>query len=379
MAAQAVPALADSITLSNLGSAAAQQRWLDVADYPYGASYRAGFDYDQGSVQVVFPPADSLFRGTLVAYNLKPNFTYQLKVQGIPGTSANEGIGLSGRWWEEEWDGASWSSGGNLNNKGDGSSPNPNDLVYFERRDVPDPLGTSPTGLRYRYTGYRVFDYFTTDSAGNAFFAFTMTSSYHVLWKTSQRAPAGQDGPPKPRTLAPDPALDPAYTFAFPETTISVFGEWERLPAGGIGLTPGSYACQLVLTEESFHGSGGPDAGSWASAMGAPVEFQIVTGATSAAADPAPFSRPRLLPASPNPFRRATSIRLDVPDTGALRVLDVAGRLVTVLHPDLPSGPQQIDWDGGDAAGRKTPAGVYYIVLTVPGTLPATQTVVRLP
>jgi hypothetical protein len=380
LAVQAVPALAASIPLSNLGTAAAQQRWLDVADYPYGTSYRAGYDYDQGVVHVVFTPADSLFRGTLVASNLKPNFTYQLKVQGIPGTDANERIGLSGRWWQEEWNGASWSSGQNLNNKGDGSSPNPNDLVYFQRRDIPDPFGTSPSGLRYRYTGYRVFEYFTTDSVGNAFLGFTMTSSYHVLWKTTQRAPTGEDGPPKPHPFAPDPALQPAYESAFPETTVTVFGEWERLTAGGITLLPGSYTCELVLTEESFHGSGGPDAGSWASAMGAQVEFLILADATSVAApDPASFPRLKLLPASPNPFRRTTSIRLEVPGTGALHVLDVTGRLVTVLVPSLPSGPQQVDWDGGDTAGHNTAPGVYFIVLTAPGAPPATQAVVRLP
>jgi hypothetical protein len=38
------------------------------------------------------------FQGTLTAVNLKPNCAYQLKLNGIPGTPANERIGLAGRW-----------------------------------------------------------------------------------------------------------------------------------------------------------------------------------------------------------------------------------------------------------------------------------------
>jgi len=62
--------------------------------------------------------------------------------------------------------------------------PNPNDNLYFARRDIPD--ATSPTGLRYKFTGYLVFDYFITDENGDAIVSFETDSSYHVLWKTSQ-------------------------------------------------------------------------------------------------------------------------------------------------------------------------------------------------
>jgi hypothetical protein len=66
-----------------------------------------------------------------------------------------------------------------------------------------------------------------------------------------------QDGPLKKTTFTggdPDPAG--AYDIVYPETTVGIFGEWERLPIGGINLLPGEYEGQLVLTEESFHGSG---------------------------------------------------------------------------------------------------------------------------
>ena len=148
---------------------------------------------------------DLTFRGTLAAANLKPNFAYQLKLVGVPGTASNE-----------------WTGGSNLNNKGDGSAPNPNDLVYFARRDVSDP--TSPTGLHYRYTGYLVLDYFITDASGDAAVAFEADSSYHVLWKTSQRAPTDQDGPVLTTTFDPDPSV-PAYDVDYGKCTVGVFGE----------------------------------------------------------------------------------------------------------------------------------------------------------
>lgn len=142
---------------------------------------------------ISFGPIGSTLSGSLSAAGLKPNFTYHIKLDGDSGTPANELIGLAGRWWQEEWNGSAWANGQNLNNTGDGSSPNPNDLLYFERRDVED--SSSPTGLRYRFTGYLVFGYVVTDSEGSVQRSFAANSSYHVLWKTTQRPHTGDDGP----------------------------------------------------------------------------------------------------------------------------------------------------------------------------------------
>ena len=252
-------------------------RWLDVADQPYSDAYRAEYDYTFATVQVTFVNAGSTLHGTLDATKLKPNFTYQLKLAGTPGTAANERIGLAGRWWQEEWDGDQWTGGRNLNNKGDGSSPSPNDLVYYARRDIIDGYGSSPTGLRYRYAGYLVFDWFTTDGAGEVSLDFQADSSYHVLWKTTQRTWTADDGPLK--TTIFDADLSPAYPdFGgddYLSKTVSTFGEWERLPVGGVYLQPGAYSAQMILTEESFHGSGDEYVGGWAAAMGANIQFTI--------------------------------------------------------------------------------------------------------
>ena len=63
------------------------------------------------------------------------------------------------------------------------------------------------------------------------------------------------------------------------KATVSIFGEWERLPVDGIFLQPGDYIAELILTEESFHGSGGTFAGNWAAAMGTDIEFSVIQDA----------------------------------------------------------------------------------------------------
>ena len=271
-------AVGDNVTLSHIDSGTtsptAQYRWLDVADQAYASSIRSSYSYTQASVQVSFDPVADVLSGTLTATDLKPNFAYQLKLLGTPGTASNERIGLAGRWWQETWDGSAWSGGTNLNDKGDGSSPNPNDLVYFSTRDVPD--ATSPTSRHYRYSAYFVLDYFITDETGSASPNFRADSSYHVLWKTTQQAHSAQDGPLETALFDPDPS-QAAYGIDYPASTVSIFGEWERLPVSGVFLASGEYACQVLLTEESFHGSGGTLAGSWAGAMSAGLAFTILS------------------------------------------------------------------------------------------------------
>lgn len=202
----------------------------------------------------------------------------------IPGEHpSNALIGWHGRWWQETWNGVAWSSGANLNNKGSangglGQWPSPNDVVYVERRDIPEP--TSPTGRLYRYMAYRPFEYFITDHAGDAEFDFRVDSTYHVLFKTTQRTPDSYDGRILTCTYSVDPALDPAYDTPLAETRVQVFGEWERLPIGHVPLLPGVYDCDIMLTEESFHGTDGAFSGSWAPAVRARIAFRILAAPT---------------------------------------------------------------------------------------------------
>ena len=247
------------------------ERWMDVAGQVYSSSYQGSYEYSQATVSVQYGVFGETLTGILTAQNLKSNFAYQLKLVGTPGMADNELIGYAGRWWQEEWDGAAWTNGQNLNNKGDGSSPNPNDDLYNARKSITD--ATSSTGLHYRYTGYLLLGHFITDGNGDATFYFETGSSFHVLWQTSQRTQTADDGPLE--TVTFDPAISTAYDIDYPSSTVSIFGEWERLPMGSVNLAAGSYNCQIALTEESFHGTGLLE-GNWAAAMAAGVSFTIV-------------------------------------------------------------------------------------------------------
>jgi hypothetical protein len=83
---------------------------------------------------------------------------------------------------------------------------------------------------------------------------------------------------------------------------------------------------------------------------------------------------------SPNPFRRVTTIRYDIPVAGTARlaVYDVAGRLVRTLRRDSVSPGRHVSvWDGQDARGERVAAGVYFVRLDS-GTFRATRKVVYL-
>jgi flagellar hook assembly protein FlgD len=54
---------------------------------------------------------------------------------------------------------------------------------------------------------------------------------------------------------------------------------------------------------------------------------------------------------------------LDLPVAcdASVEVLDVAGRRVRTIHSGSASaGPLMLTWDGRDASGRETPAGLYF-------------------
>ena len=293
---------ADTVALQDLNTGSGL-RWQDVADQTYRSAYRTTYDYGdpEVSVSVSYAASAETFAGTLNASGLKPNFAYQIKLDGggpeLEPTS-NERLGLAGRWWEEEWSGGSWS-GWNLNDKGadfDGSplpaysypNLNPNDEDYYANRSVADP--GSPTGLNYRHTGYLVLGYFITDAAGAATASFAMGNSYHVLWKEAQRGSTAYDGPVLTAALNGDPDQplfsygSSAYdgTTSYATTDVNVFGEWERAPRDAILLPQGAYSVKFLLTEESFH-SGAALGGSWATVLGADVSFAVVPEPSSLA------------------------------------------------------------------------------------------------
>jgi hypothetical protein len=264
-------------------------RWRDASGNLYAAAYRGTYNYAQASVCVTFRTNGTLLTGTLHAINLKPNFAYQFKLEGQPESApaSNEALGFSGRWWEQYWTGTAWSPGGNLNSKGAGTYPNPNDLAYQARKNTAN--ASSPTGLHYRYSGYRPLDYFITDVNGDATLAFTLDSAYHVLWRTNQPqySWSSNDGPIKTSVFNPDPAAHPAYDVDFPLSSAAVYGEWERLPPDGIYLAPGAHSLSFLITEESFHGVDGTYSGTWAHAFRGAFTFTMVRPQVTVTLSPA--------------------------------------------------------------------------------------------
>jgi hypothetical protein len=78
-----------------------------------------------------------------------------------------------------------------------------------------------------------------------------------------------------------------------------------------------------------------------------------------------------VLASSPNPFGQQTTIRFDMPaDGGHVRaaVFTPNGQLAKELLNDvMPAGPNELTWDGTDAAGERLPAGVYFFRLSIGG------------
>ena len=241
-------------------------RWMNVADQLYAAAYPDTYSYTAANVQVEFETPAPTLRGTLTAANLKPNFAYQLKLVAGPELSCNERIAKAGRYWEQTWSGTEWGSGWNLNSKGDGTYPNPNDLTYLARRDAPSQ--TSPTGKLYSYTGY--LDGFLhhrrlrrrhAPFRGQLQLSRPLVGSGHLFRRQSGvvrslAAPAGIRHQPSPGHR-------------------QRVGRVGATAAGGVFLDPGSYTCQMVLTEESFH-SYSTYGGRWAAAMGGEISFSIL-------------------------------------------------------------------------------------------------------
>ena len=77
------------------------------------------------------------------------------------------------------------------------------------------------------------------------------------------------------------------------------------------------------------------------------------------------------LRAAPNPFNPATTLRFELPRTGAVRVAayDLSGRRVRRLldAPRLEAGAHVLRWDGRRDDGRALPSGIYVLRLEAAG------------
>jgi hypothetical protein len=223
-----------------------QFRWLDVADNPYSEAFRKSFRYQPGQVSVTYRVEGRVLVGRLTARGLKPNFAYQIKLEGRPAGPApaepdpedavawsNRQIGTLGRWWCVEEDCNTWDASAGDYHKG------------------------------HTLLGYLLVDFFVTDARGNAVREFRSDSSFHVLWKKSQYAPAATDGRMRKSVVRGDAAY--AYPARLPRSEVQIYPEREygRAEPGKLRFPPGRYACRLLLTEESFHAYGMEEEGQY--------------------------------------------------------------------------------------------------------------------
>jgi hypothetical protein len=100
---------------------------------------------------------------------------------------------------------------------------------------------------------------------------------------------------------------------------------------------------------------GGTTTGAWS--QGSVKVLDPVTDAQS------PAARTQLLPAYPNPFNPATTLRLELAERSVVswRIYDVRGQLVKVIEDGvLVAGPHERRWDGTDQRGRSVASGIYF-------------------
>jgi hypothetical protein len=203
--------------------------------------FQTAYSYADASVSASFAtPAEQLVV-TLTGTGLKPNFAYQLKLEGLP---------------QED--------------------PTANGIL----RNL---------GRRWRNLGYLIFGYFVTDKEGkivtcasstwNPDTSIPVDSSYHVLWRLS-RTPGDNDGPVITHNI-----IQTCFGYDGNGTgdTVGVYGEWEpgRPTPGTLVLPEGSYTCLLRLTEETFHEQEADwDSmwDGWKSVLDAQISFTIGSG-----------------------------------------------------------------------------------------------------
>jgi hypothetical protein len=242
----------------------ANQRWRDAATTPYDVGEIASYDYASATVVFAYPDQAPAFGGALTGSNLKPNFAYQVKLNGKPNyfwgsegdDLANERIGFAGRWWLNKVENATGSVVGGWNS---------NDAEYLAWKAQSFTDGV----YDYVYEGYLLFAYLVTDEQGQVSNDLTLDSSFHVLWKVAQRAPGPNDSAPTAHTFPVNETSD-WYASSEADELRSIYAEWEptRALPGELALPTGTYAVRLFLTEESFHESAGsPSSGSWATVM----------------------------------------------------------------------------------------------------------------
>jgi len=295
-------------------------RWMDIADYLYGSVFKSGFAYPSDTVVLGYTTQESPLRFSVKApyRSLKPNFCYQMKIEGPPNPWANDPtgsdfvnyqLGSKGRWWCDTCN------------------------LPLTDQDV-----ASGAHLGHRVKGYLYFDFVVTDANGSVEQTSAAINSYHVTWKTSQRGPTAQDGSVRTYTVVAN-RDGWAYDRKHRVVKVGLYGEGEpgRPLPGQMALAAGTYVgVEFRLTEESFH-SARPDGGNWRTVMAAPVPTFTISTAPTLVRDVAITELSA--PGPPARTGKAKTVRVTVANQGqAVETTDVTltdDRAATI-------GPQQV-------------------------------------
>ncbi|MCK4522388.1 MAG: hypothetical protein KAU20_07485, partial [Nanoarchaeota archaeon] len=192
------------------------------------------YNYSLASANITYDNHGNTFTGKLIGHNLKPNFSYQMKLEGKPAciygddgdNVSNEKIGYIGRWWDHDYCTTTCNIG---------------DEWVEEHPD-------------HCITGYILFDHFTTDGNGNIEKNFSIDSSYHVLWCS---APEGGNN----NNYLAGGYCPANNLWAEPQSSNPT-----RPPPGEVNMSNGNYSLRFLLTEESFHNA---STGQWPTVMSA--------------------------------------------------------------------------------------------------------------
>jgi hypothetical protein len=149
----------------------ARERFLDIDDRPFSATFKRDFRYRAGQVTLEYQtaPAEPYFVGRLRADGLKPNFAYQLKLAGKPQNGsrgwgeqgderANQALGHAARWWN------------------DSLQRNTSDSFVDENN-------ARPPAERDSIYGYHYIGSFVTNAQGNADVEVVGQNSFHIVWQ----------------------------------------------------------------------------------------------------------------------------------------------------------------------------------------------------
>lgn len=225
---------------------------LRFSDLAASEQFGPYHDYGKAVVKLNYKVENGVLLGHIVAENLKPFSTYQIKLEAKPtcvpayastgNDFANETLGLNGRWWNN-------STNSNLND-----TPANND-IYYNTNSV-------YRGGSECIQGYLVWDFITADENGQAIKDVAMNNSYHVLFCSG-----GTCG------LANNDNLiesgDTGYNDYPTCEPSNVNGLIERAGCGTLAFPAGTYDYRIMLNEESFH------QGPWTAVMDANIGFTI--------------------------------------------------------------------------------------------------------